>query len=135
MKHAIATMLTVLSLTWGADAEAQAEPIEAVISAQIKAFKADDFEQAFTYASPMIKRMFGDAQSFGVMVQRGFPMVWRPANVQFLNQEERDGAVWQDVLVRDSTGASHVLQYEMIQIDNGWKINGVRVREPAGLSA
>ena len=59
--------------------------IQTVIENQIAAFKNDDFAQAFSYASPSIKSMFGTAENFGVMVQRGYPMVWRPADVQFMD--------------------------------------------------
>jgi hypothetical protein len=135
MKHAIATALSVLTLIWGPAVSAQDKPIEDVISAQIDAFKLDDFERAFTYASPTIQQIFGDAERFGVMVQQGFPMVWRPADVKFLGLETRDGGFWQDVLVRDGAGASHVLEYEMIEGENGWKINGVRIRPPQGVAA
>lgn len=135
MRHFIATALTVLALIWGPSATAQDKPIEDVINAQIEAFKADDFERAFTYASPTIQQIFGDAQRFGVMVQRGFPMVWRPADVKFLGLETRDGQLWQDVLVRDGAGASHVLQYEMVEGETGWKINGVRIRPSEGVAA
>ena len=54
-----------------------------MISKQIEAFKADDFDTAFSFASPMIQRMFGSASTFGEMVQNGYPMVWRPAEVRF----------------------------------------------------
>ena len=135
MRHMIATALTVLALIWGPATNAQEGPIRDVISAQIKAFEADDFDRAFSYASPTIQQIFGDADRFGVMVQRGFPMVWRPADVQFLALETRDGQLLQDVLIRDKAGASHVLEYEMLAGESGWKINGVRIRKPEGAAA
>ena len=48
--------------------------IQETISQQIGSFQTDDFEKAFTYASPSIKNMFGTYQNFGMMVRRGFPM-------------------------------------------------------------
>ncbi|MEB8385915.1 DUF4864 domain-containing protein [Rhodobacteraceae bacterium KMM 6894] len=135
MRQFILTIWTVFALTVGPIAAAQDTPIEDVISAQIEAFKLDDFERAFTYASSTIQQTFGDAERFGVMVQRGFPMVWRPADVTFLGLETRNGALRQDVLVRDGAGASHVLEYEMIEGETGWKINGVRIRQPEGFAA
>lgn len=113
-------------------AMAQDADVRAVISAQIEAFEIDDFEQAFSYASPTIRQVFRTPENFGVMVQRGFSMVWRPADVRFLDLENRDGALWQDVMVRDAAGDVFILEYEMIELEAGWKINGVRIRPAAG---
>lgn len=118
-------ILAGLSLPARADEPA----IRQVISSQIEAFRADDFETAFTYASPSIKSIFGTPERFGVMVRKGYPMVWRPAEVQFLSIEEIAGQLWQNVAIRDATGALHVLEYQMISGDNGWKINAVRIKK------
>ena len=107
---------------------AQEEPIRDVITAQIEAFEADDFATAFTYASPTIQGMFGNPQNFGAMVKSGYPMVWRPDTLRFLALEERGGLLFQDVMVRDLDGALHILEYQMQEGENGWKINGVSIR-------
>lgn len=117
----------VAALALGAPrAEAQDAGIEQTIRSQIDAFLADDFETAFTFASPAIQGLFGSPQNFGAMVRNGYPMVWRPSDVQFLGQETRGGRLYQRVLVRDAGGAAHVLDYQMIETENGWKINGVQ---------
>ncbi len=128
MKHIILTLCVVVGLAYGPPVRAQEEPIRAVISAQIQAFEADDFDAAFTYASPTIQGMFGTAQNFGVMVKNGYPMVWRPDDLKFLALKTRGGLLWQDVLVRDLEGALHILEYQMQQVGAGWKINGVNIR-------
>lgn len=122
-------LLLALSLSAGlaSGAFAQNAEIEANISAQIQAFKADDFATAFTFASPNIQRLFGDPDNFGVMVRRGYPMVWRPAEVRFLELREISGALWQKVMITDADGRVHLLDYQMIQQENGWKINGVQL--------
>lgn len=101
-----------------------------VISGQIAAFQADDLVTAFGFASPTIQGIFGDPARFGEMVQQGYPMVWRPAEVEFLSLETIDGRLWQGVMMRDQSGQSHYLDYEMIETPEGWKINGVRFRQP-----
>lgn len=106
---------------------AQSAEIEANIAAQIKAFEADDFATAFTFASPNIQQLFQTPENFGVMVRRGYPMVWRPAEVQFLELREVAGALWQKVMITDGAGRVHILDYQMVQMDNGWKINGVQL--------
>ncbi len=133
MRHFILALCAAAALSLPRAGIAQEEPIRAVIEAQIEAFEADDFDTAFTYASPTIKGMFGNAENFGAMVKGGYPMVWRPDNLRFLALETRGGRLYQDVLVRDLDGALHILEYQMQEGDDGWKINGVNIRRaPAG---
>ncbi len=122
-------LLLALSLSAGlaSGAFAQNAEIEANIAAQIQAFKADDFATAFTFASPNIQRLFGNSDNFGAMVRNGYPMVWRPSDVRFLELREVAGALWQKVMITDGDGAVHILDYQMIQQENGWKINGVQL--------
>jgi hypothetical protein len=101
--------------------------ITATIQSQIDAFLADDFETAFTYASPAIKQMFGSSERFGSMVRQGYPMVWRPGSVKYLELEEKLGGLYQKVLVTDAQGVPHILEYQMIETADGWQINGVQI--------
>ncbi|WP_350156252.1 DUF4864 domain-containing protein [Roseovarius indicus] len=126
MRHMIAAVLMTLALALPAKAN---EDIEKVISNQIDAFLADDFETAFTYASPMIKDIFGTPEKFGQMVRQGYPMVWRPSEVNFLSIDRRGKELWQNVMVRDAEGALYILEYQMIPGEMGWLINAVRVRK------
>jgi len=127
MRHVLSAMLMTLLMALPAQAD---DEIEQVISEQIEAFLADDFETAFTYASPAIQGIFGTPDRFGEMVRNGYPMVWRPAEVEFLSVERRGRELWQNVLIRDAEGALHVLEYQMIMGEGGWKINAVRLRPP-----
>ncbi|CAD0183992.1 hypothetical protein RUESEDTHA_00870 [Ruegeria sp. THAF57] len=106
---------------------AQDAEIEANIAAQIQAFKADDFVTAFTFASPNIQNIFRTPENFGAMVRNGYPMVWRPSEVRFLELREVAGALWQKVMIVDGDGRAHILDYQMIQLESGWKINGVQL--------
>lgn len=101
--------------------------IEAAISTQIEAFQAGDSGAAYEIASPTIQRLFGNPETFTEMVQRGYPMVWRPEEVRFLDQREIAGNMWQRVLFRDQQGVLHVLDYQMVRIDDVWRINGVQI--------
>ena len=114
---------------------AQDTPIEAVISQQIQAFRADDFERAFTFASPSIQGLFGSSENFARMVTQGYPMVWRPAQVEFLALRSQDGRLAQRVRIVDEAGLVHVLDYFMIPTEDGWKINGVELLKQEGLNA
>ena len=133
MRPFLAALLMMFVLAIPAKADGTA--IENVILNQIEALRADDFATAFTFASPMIQGIFGTPENFGTMVRQGYPMVWRPADVQFLELEDIDGALWQSVMIKDQAGRLHVLEYQMVKGETGWKINAVRFREePAGLA-
>ena len=131
--HLVAGVALSLFLAFSATAQ-QAE-IEGTISSQIEAFKADDFEQAFTYATPTLQRLFQTPQNFQRMVTNGYPMVWRPAEVQYLELRERDGAMFQRVRITDQKGFTHTLLYRMIMLDNGWWIGGVQILQEPGVNA
>ncbi len=120
-----------LSLT----ANAQNKAIEDVISRQIEAFEADDFATAFGFASTIIQNHFGTPERFGTMVRNGFPMVWRPADIQYLGQDTQTPFTYQRVRVRDQEGAFFTLEYQMIATPDGWRINGVQFIEDPALSA
>ncbi len=104
-----------------------AEAIEGVIGSQLQAFNDRDVAEAWQYASPNIQRLFGDPDNFGMMVQRGYPMLWDNADVRFLELREISGAQWQKVMIRDANGGLHVLDYQMIETSAGWQINGVQL--------
>ncbi|MEM8655726.1 MAG: DUF4864 domain-containing protein [Pseudomonadota bacterium] len=128
-------MGAVLGLSMAGAAWAQGTEIEGVISSQIEAFKVDDFAQAFTYAAPSIQGMFRTPENFGRMVTQGYPMVWRPADVTYLDLREEGGRYVQTVRIEDAEGATHFLAYAMIETGEGWKIAGVQVLEAPGVSA
>ncbi|MEM9973350.1 MAG: DUF4864 domain-containing protein [Pseudomonadota bacterium] len=125
----------LLALAIPASAEDRNPVIEGVIQSQIDAFLADDFETAFTYASPMIQRGFGSSERFGQMVRQGYPMVWRPSDVRYLDVETRGPFDYQKVLITDDKGVPHVLEYQMIEDDGGYQINGVRILRAEALGA
>ncbi|MEO1312945.1 MAG: DUF4864 domain-containing protein [Pseudomonadota bacterium] len=126
----VAVMLSVQAM-----AQSAGEVIEGVIQNQLNAFQADDFDTAFTYASPMIQGMFGSPERFGQMVRQGYPMVWRPAGVEYTALTERGGRFYQNVLITDQAGQLHLLEYEMIETPDGWEINGVQFKRPGALGA
>lgn len=130
------TMILGLGIAPGsAQAQTSEDAIRAVISDQIAALRADDFETAFSFASPNIQGMFGDPERFGQMVRDGYPMVWRPADIRFSLLQERNGETVQSVVVTDEAGALHVLDYHMLEVEGGWQINGVTIRRPSDAGA
>ena len=108
-------------------AAAQEAPIQDAIRSQIDAFLADDFARAFTFASPTIKQMFGTPDNFGAMVRNGYPMVYRPADVQMMDLREVAGNLWQRVRITDQAGSGWFLDYMMVETAEGWQINAVQL--------
>lgn len=125
MRQMILSVAFVLAM--GTSALAQENPIERVISDQLAAFQVDDFDTAYSFASPTIKQLFGSPERFGQMVRDGYPMVHRPAEVTMLEQREMGGQTVQRVMMRDATGRLHFLAYQMIETPDGWQINGVQL--------
>lgn len=137
MRRLLLALLATLALAAPLRADDAAAPaIQNVIRSQIDAFLADDVARAFTYASPGIQGIFRTPETFGRMVRQGYPMVWRPDEVRFLDLEDRAGALHQKVLIRDGAGATHVLDYRMEPDgQGGWKIDGVRILEAPEVAA
>ena len=107
--------------------QAQEEPIQQTIQSQLDAFVKDDFATAFTFASPMIKGIFGTPENFGAMVTQGYPMVHRPSAVTMLELRTVAGNLWQRVMITDEAGRTHLLDYQMIEAPEGWQINAVQL--------
>lgn len=126
-------LMVLIGLTAGVQAQERNAGIEDTIGRQLDAFNAGDVGQAWDYASPTIKRIFGTAENFGMMVRRGYPMVWNNADRRYLELRDSAGALHQKVILRDSDGRLHVLDYKMIETPEGWKIDGVALLSAADL--
>ena len=131
MRRLALAVAVSLSAALAAPAAAELPGSDAIvetIQGQLNAFRDDDFATAFTYASPGIKGMFRTPERFGEMVRSGYPMVWRPAEVRFLElRTHPPGGKVQRVMIIDKSGALHLLDYLMIQTEAGWQIAGVQI--------
>ena len=116
-------------------AEPPNPPIRATIQGQIDAMAAGDFAAAFAFASPNIKGMLGTADRFEMMVRQGYPMVVAPREVRMLELRTVAGNLWQRVLMVDGAGATHLLDYMMIETPEGWQINAVQLLRNQGVAA
>ena len=128
-------LLACLFLGLAAPAVAQEAPIQSTIEAQLDAIQRDDFAAAFTFASPTIKRVFGTPENFGRMVREGYPMVYRPGAVKMLDLREVAGGLWQRVMITDTGGRTHMLDYQMVETEGGWQINAVQLLKAEGAGA
>lgn len=132
--RAIWTALFIWSMT-SIGAVADPEEMQSVIDRQLDAFQKDDFAAAMEFASPGIQRYFGTPEIFGRMVTQGYPMVWRPGAVQYLENRIEDGAHYQRVMITDQQGTTHVLEYRMLETSDGWRIGGVVILDSGDFSA
>lgn len=132
--RAFVLSLALLLASFG-PGQAQQSDIQGVISSQIEAFQADDFVTAFTFAHPNIKNVFRTPENFGRMVINGYPMVWRPAEVEYLELRQENGRTLQDVRIVDGDGRVFLLEYTMAETEEGWLIRGVRILESAEFAA
>jgi len=128
----IAVIFIFISTISAADEQTD---IQNTISNQLEAFASDDFTEAFTHASPGIKDIFGSVDNFSRMVKKGYPMVWRYNNFQFLKLEETPQGYFQIVRITDKKDELFLLKYFMKNISGIWKISGVTIIETSDFSA
>ena len=123
-------ILFILSLVLAA-LPARAQTLEGVIQQtitnQIEAMRDDDFETAFTFASPGLQSMFVTSENFQNMVENGYPMVVDPAQIEYDELKMRGGAMVQSVQILDQAGRVYELEYDLIPTDDGWVINRVSI--------
>lgn len=129
MKHlALAIVFVLLGHNVVARAWDVKNDIRMVINQQLEAFLNDDFEKAFSFATTNIQRIFRSPEGFETMVRRGYPMIHRHKNVEFLELRKAADHSYQMLLIEDQQQGKHVIIYLMKQTDQGWRVDGVRVR-------
>ena len=109
------------------------EGIRRRTEAQLDAFAADDAKKAFSYAAPSIREMFGTPERFVEMVRAGYPAVYRPASVTFLQPLWVQGQMVQGVRLTDADGGQWLATYRLErQADKSWRISGCDVQPATG---
>ncbi|OFW97690.1 MAG: hypothetical protein A3D94_18260, partial [Alphaproteobacteria bacterium RIFCSPHIGHO2_12_FULL_66_14] len=93
--------------------------IREVIQSQVEAFRRDDGDAAFGYASPMIQGMFGEANVFMDMVRQGYRPVYRPKVFDFREIVEMHGGIAQKVHVVGPDGRPVTAVYPMTRLPDG----------------
>lgn len=140
----MAALFALLVALTGLGAAAQAPVGEAdhaaivdVITRQLDAFNGDRAEEAFGYATPMIKQMFGSADNFISMVAGGYPAVYRSKSATFVGTEtDPTGRLVEKVLIIGPDGVPVQANYFMEkQADGTWLIDGCVLSQPNDLSA
>ncbi len=105
--------------------------IREAIQGQIDAFRRDDGDAAFGYASPMIQGMFGGSDVFMDMVRQGYRPVYRPQVFDFREIVEMHGRPAQKVHVVGPDGRPVTAIYPMTRLPDGsWRIDGCYLVAP-----
>ena len=128
--------LLLLPLTAGAvgaqsakdSARAAAEPVVR----QLEAFRRDDYDTAYTFASDEIRLQF-DRPRFEIMVRSGYPEIARSIFADVLDAELQSGGLaYVTVRIRGANGQTVEALYEMVW-QGVWRINGVATRPATGI--
>jgi len=106
-----------------------------VIERQIEAFRKDDGETAFGFASPMIREIFRDPDHFMAMVRNGYQPVYRPRSFAFGAITETEAGLTATLSIEDAEGGAWTAIYTLEkQPDGSWRISGCRLVK-AGVTA
>ena len=115
--------------------DADRSAIRQTIAGQIEAFKANDADLAFSFATPVIQNRFGDASRFVAMVKRGYMPVFRPRQFEFTDLLDVRGKPTQRLVVigpdNDVFSAYYLMER---QPDGSWRISGCILRPIADRS-
>jgi hypothetical protein len=125
-------LLVALLALWpsarAAQTDADVKDAGAVVLQQLDAFRRDDFDAAFTFASSEIHQLF-DRTRFEQMVRTGYPEIARSASAVIDGIRRADGSrLYLFVRVRGANGRVVEAVYEMVLEGGRWRINGVVTR-------
>lgn len=97
----------------------------AVVMRQLEAFRRDDFDAAYTFASSVIHDLF-DRPAFERMVRDRYPEIARSRSaVVDGGQLVPNGHVVLLVTVHGANGRAVQAIYELVPEDDGWRVNAV----------
>ena len=131
-----ARLLPLLLVFGAAQAPAQApEDTRAaveVVMRQLEAFRRDDFDTAYTFASQEIRQVW-DRQGFETMVRQGYPEIARSTYAFIAHARRADsGHLYLAVKIGGANGNTIEALYEMVREDGRWRINGVVTKPDTG---
>lgn len=100
----------------------------AVVMQQLDAFRRNDFDTAYRFASETIHRIF-DRQSFERMVTGGYPEIARSTSAHVASARlGADGALYLVMKISGANGNVIEAVYELVREGGSFRINGVIAR-------
>jgi hypothetical protein len=113
------------------DEKAAAEPV----MRQLEAFRKNDYDTAYTFASEQIHQLF-DRAAFERMVKTGYPEIADSVRASVVaTRTGPDGHVYLVITIRGANGQQIEAMYDMVRESGSWKINGVVARPDPGEEA
>ena len=94
-----------------APAKADIAGAQAVISAQMEAFKRDDGEAALAFAAPSIRNIFATPEIFMAMVREQYAPVYRPRYIEYLEPVAVGDQVMQPLILTGENGVTVLARY------------------------
>ncbi|EFL90353.1 DUF4864 domain-containing protein [Ahrensia sp. R2A130] len=135
---AISLSLPIVAVSTAAPAFAQSvsfESAETVIGGQMRAFRARKHDEAFGYASPNIRKMFGNTDRFVGMVKSGYSVIYGAQSWTFGRNRLEGKVMYQEVDIIGPDGFAYAALYTLEkQADGTWRIAGVQVRKGAAVA-
>ena len=122
---AIFFIILLKAIVFADEGRAVMEAVQNTISSQIVAFKKNDIEEAYTFAAPNIQAQFPNPETFGLMVRKGYPIIWKPKSFKFVNFKDLGDKCIQRVLFQSYNGSLETYDYILEKDNNLWKIAGV----------
>src|ERR1700733_11918624 len=126
----LAVLFLCLALFAAPARAAETAPPEAraLIEKQLDAFAHDDAEGAYALASPGIKALFADSDTFIAMVRKGYAPVYRHRSVEFGAFAEDGDKIEQSLtIVDEDNNVWNAIYYLERQPDGTWRTNGCRL--------
>ena len=114
-----AAALFALTLATPAVAQSTETLSHDAIAGQIEAFRAENGELAYSYAAPRVKRFFPSSSAFMAMVRHGYMPVYAPQSYSFGRHGERNGTLFQEVLITGPEGKEWAALYTLEEQGDG----------------
>jgi uncharacterized protein DUF4864 len=127
-------LAAVLGITIPARAQQDADAKAAAdsILRQLEAFRRDDYDGAYAFASEDIQQAF-DRVSFERMVRSGYPEIAHSSSAAVSQVDvAQDGHVHIRLKVKGTNGNTVEALYDMVRESAGWRVNGVVTRPDPG---
>ena len=129
MTFAISVAVMVLvGAHGGAAQDDEARAAERVVMRQLQAFRAGDYDTAYTFAATVIRQAF-DRVAFERMVRTGYPEIAHSTQAVVSKHETTvDDRRYITLRILGSNGVRIVATYELVREGTDWRISAVVTR-------
>ena len=105
-------------------ADSVAAAITATVKDQLEAIRKGDYERAYSYAAPGLRRG-GDLKRFEAMIRGDYPVVAENQGFVLGDIMHDDDSAAVNVVISNAVGRVVVYQYRLGLEKDGWRVQGV----------